>query len=108
MLSEKLAVIVTTLELETVLSESESVKSKVGEVTSPKLKFPVKIPLPKVEATTLLLATLVPLISKSFTRTSVIPLFDWVQAGVAAIKLVVFQTPRSVPIITSSKLKGLG
>ena len=107
-LSEKVAVIVTTSEFMTILSESVSVKITVGEMTSLELNLPTKIPLPKVEATTLWLAALVPVISKSLTLTSVIPLFDWFQLGLASVKFIVFQTPKSVPRITSSESKGLG
>ena len=75
-LSEKVAVMVTTSEIETILSGSVSDSITVGEVVSIELNLPTKIPLPKVEATTLWLTKLFPLISKSLTRTSVAPLFD--------------------------------
>ena len=53
MLSEKVAVMVTTSEFETILSGSVSDSITVGEVVSIELNLPTKIPLPKVEATTL-------------------------------------------------------
>ena len=108
MLSEKVAVMVTTSEFETILSGSVSDSITVGEVVSIELNLPTKIPLPKVEATTLWLTRLFPLISKSLTRTSVIPLFDWLQLGFTAEKFVVFHTPKSVPIITSFESNGFG
>ena len=107
-LSEKVAVMVTTSEFETILSGSVSESITVGDVVSIELNLPTKIPLPKVEATTLWLTRLFPLISKSLTRTSVIPLFDWLQLGLTAVKFVVFHTPKSVPMITSFASKGFG
>ena len=105
--SLNVAVRVTLSVLFTILSESVSVRITVGDVLSSLPKEPTKIPLPYVEATTLLLYSEVPLNSKSLTLTSVMPLFDCSQLGEESLKLSVCQTPRSVPIITSFGLKGL-